>query len=541
MVTFPGSGQKPYGTLLKTYIDYGAVNVFRATGSDDTAAINTFLAASTPLGVKKLVGAFTVSATLAVQANTYVDASAATITTSIGTSGKTITMAAGSTWVGGTIVSPGSWDGTNTGTWDSAVIWVQGDGCTVNGVTLTNVPRAGIVAVDVNDVQITDNRIVGNYPAAQWTGVETQHFAIAYDAPSGAPHGDVVISGNIVRSCVQGFQSGGTGTITASGVSISGNTFQGCWNHAVYGYGYGFSVVGNAVNRCGIPIALWGQYHSVVGNTLYTDTTGGSDARDSTGISMRDPFGCIVKGNTIRGNGGSGAVLINLTQNSGTDVSNNIVEGNTLDITGQGIAIRVGQGATTCRNNKVKGNIVNGQGTSGQGLITLTSTGSSYRNDIEGNTVVMQGTTHGIYVSNSVTARVAGNTVALEYNAGSAVTLACVAIATDATGVNIIGNQFECPSTFGTNVTFRGIYEISGGPGVNRLTNNSYTGMNATLATVQPLTLSGTAASYVDEVGTGVPSFMKAQIGSLWRRTDGGAGTSLYVNQTGLSSGWVGK
>ena len=43
--------------------------------------------------------------------------------------------------------------------------------------------------------------------------------------------------------------------------------------------------------------------------------------------------------------------------------------------------------------------------------------------------------------------------------------------------------------------------------------------------------------------GTGTPeAVVTAPIGSMFTRTDGGAGTTLYVKETGVgNTGWVGK
>jgi Pectate lyase superfamily protein len=53
---------------------------------------------------------------------------------------------------------------------------------------------------------------------------------------------------------------------------------------------------------------------------------------------------------------------------------------------------------------------------------------------------------------------------------------------------------------------------------------------------------STTASAYIG-AGVGTPEgAVAAPVGSLWLRTDGGAGTSLYVKQTGTgNTGWVGK
>lgn len=49
------------------------------------------------------------------------------------------------------------------------------------------------------------------------------------------------------------------------------------------------------------------------------------------------------------------------------------------------------------------------------------------------------------------------------------------------------------------------------------------------------------STGWADEfIGTGAPAFT-APIGSTYKRTDGGTGTTLYVNEDGTSTGWVAK
>jgi hypothetical protein len=45
----------------------------------------------------------------------------------------------------------------------------------------------------------------------------------------------------------------------------------------------------------------------------------------------------------------------------------------------------------------------------------------------------------------------------------------------------------------------------------------------------------------INQLGTGAPT-TQAKIGSIWRRSDGGAGTTFYVKESGTdATGWVGK
>jgi hypothetical protein len=55
------------------------------------------------------------------------------------------------------------------------------------------------------------------------------------------------------------------------------------------------------------------------------------------------------------------------------------------------------------------------------------------------------------------------------------------------------------------------------------------------------LSVNGTAAIFTS--GSGSPEgVITAPIGSLYTRTDGGAGTSFYVKESGTgNTGWIGK
>ncbi|GAA1680853.1 hypothetical protein GCM10010977_21290 [Citricoccus zhacaiensis] len=71
---------------------------------------------------------------------------------------------------------------------------------------------------------------------------------------------------------------------------------------------------------------------------------------------------------------------------------------------------------------------------------------------------------------------------------------------------------------------------------------NAHDTLNA--AAAKPINTTSGTACFVDESGSGDPNgAFFATAGSRWARTDGGAGTSLYVKETGPTSaaGWVAK
>lgn len=79
-----------------------------ATAGDQTARINTFLAAAAPLGVKRIVGDFTVSDTVTIPAGLHLDLSGATITQT-GTDKRTLLASgAGSTIMQGRLIGKGT-------------------------------------------------------------------------------------------------------------------------------------------------------------------------------------------------------------------------------------------------------------------------------------------------------------------------------------------------------------------------------------------------------------------------------------------------
>lgn len=522
---------------------HAALGQLVATSGDQAARLNTYLAAATPPGGKKLVGNFTINSPVTVPANTYVDMTAATITHTVAAE-HALTVGANSKIVGGKIVSPTTWDGANVA-WTYAVINVTGSGVEVTGVTLENVPKVGIGFRDVDSGIVRGCRIIGNYPSASWTGTETGHFGVTIDPSASVASGNFVVADNLVESCVQGVFIGnyGAGT-TGRGIAIAGNTFYSCWNHGVYGtHSEGTVVTGNAFNRCQYPVALTGAYHVVNGNTM---VTGGSGAEaDNTGISLRNPIGCTVVGNTIKGQIPSGQIVVNLAEiNSGTAIRDNVVANNVIEVTGSGSsAIRIGNGssATTIENNAVTGNRIRCGATSGQGVITLTALAGSPAkgNQVYDNEIVVTSDGHGVSATNQRALRVRGNVVRWEFDAAAAVTLAGAALTTVADS-RVGENDFSIEAAWGTNISIRGVWEVSG-CSANRVEQNRYRFDATKTAARIDMVLGSTSGTVIDEAGAGAPN-VNAGVGSIWRRTDGGAATTLYVKESGTgATGWVGK
>lgn len=513
--------------------------VLTATTGDQVARVQAYLDAASPIGAKRLVGTFTFGAPITVPANTYLDLSAATITHTVAAE-TAINLGSGCTVQGGRINSPATWDGANV-TPTYAVIDVLGNGCTIDKVTLNNAPKVGIRAKDIDDTIVTGCHVYGNYPGAQWTGVETAHFGIDLEPSATASSGNFVVTGNFVKDCVQGVFTGPYGGGgPARGVTITGNTFEGCWNHGVYAYGDGVVISGNSFNRCQIPVATSGSYASITGNTIYTHVTTGTDERDLTGISCREAVGCVVANNTIRGIAPASAVIIDVRELSGVVCHSNIVEGNVVQVVGgTSAAIRVGAGgATTFHSNIIRNNVVRSVGIAGQGVIVVASAGTSGTGcDVSGNHVTMLGDSNGIYLLRQDHATVYDNRVRLEYDAPSAKTLGMVYLSS-CTRTRVKGNDLHAPATWGANVNVRGTWE-AGTCLRNRFEMNAHHYETGKIVSSMNMVLVSTSEPFLDEAGPGAPSSLPAVVGSRWMRTDGAAATTLYVKESGTgSTGW---
>lgn len=515
-------------------------------GSDQASAINAELTAlASVAGTLQLpAGAITINSPISVPAGVTLRGNSGTIITNTVATTSAVILAAGSALIGGSINSPATFDGTTGGTWTYAVVYITGAGAAVSGVTFNNVPHIGIGIKDTDDAVIVGCRIFGNYPSASFTGTETAHFGINLDPGTSTTGGNMVVGQNIIKTCVQGTFIGNHGAGgSGRGVAIVGNVYESCWNHGVYAdQGEGYTITGNAFNRCQNPVVVSGNYHTVMGNTMTTASTG--TGADEPQISVRDAIGCVVSGNTLQGEAnGSTGVMIDVRELVGVVLRDNIIANNIVDVTGStgATAIRCGAGgATTMENNSISGNHVRSAGVSLTALLSMNAdpTILGVGNKVTDNTIVIAGPCYGVTLSHQQHCDVRGNHIRLEYNAGSATTLGGVVLTASSVKNRVKHNDFVCSASFGTNITWRCVWEVSAsGAGTNRVGPNDYD-LDPTLVTGVPLLLISGSGTIIDESGAGAPTAACA-VGSTWRRTDGGASTTFYVKESlTTSSGW---
>ena len=454
---------------------------------------------------------------------------------------------------GGKIEAPATFDGTNSAVTYS-VVWVEGDSCSITGLKLNNVPRVGINFKDCNNGIVSDCHIDGGTTSSFFNGANTVHIAVNIDPPGTGSQGGHVVNGNFIARCVQGVCSGAIGAPSLEqAIAVSGNVFEECWNHGIYaaGLAHGWAVTGNAFSGCQVPVALTGWEHAVVGNSLTVQTTGGGTIADNelTGISLRDPVRCIVSNNVIKGEGVDGGVVIGLDDNTGVpgadSVTDNIVSNNVICITNTTvagvIAIRLLSSAGNVANNIVEGNTISAPLRSGEGLISVQGGGSAcVNNSIRGNVLSLtgiRGSGYGIITIGLHTVACADNIYSIQCDAGSAMTLTIFALSSN-TFATVNNNVISCTSAWGANITVRCFQELTTG-------TDNFAGGNRVL--LDPTKLAGQSLFFspmiIDHLGTGTPEgVIQARVGSIWRRRDGGAATSLYIKESGTgNTGWIGK
>ena len=428
------------------------------------------------------------------------------------------------------------------------VFWITANGVSVHDNTLNNVPKHGIAFDECDSGTVYNNVINGNYPLADYDGLTTlSHSGIRCNPTASGDQGKFIIHGNRISGCVQGVLSGNFGAASRNqGFAVYGNIFTECWNHGIYASSsdsYAWAVTGNTFVRCQKPIALFGRYHVVSGNTLTAGGFSGTSA-EFVGISMRDSIGCIVANNTVQGEVEGGGTVINLTQVSGTVVKDNVVSGNVINITGAALGRIIGIGSSTTvdlSNNVVTGNVIFGAAPEFSGLIWFnTASGANARNSvIANNAITMTGACDAIGIVNCVGTKVLGNSIEIKFDAATAKTVPGIKI-TSCADIDISGNTITCTAAYGANVNLRAIWEQTSGSG-SRATANTMRADLTKLVSATKYVTNNASGIIVDDVGAGAPT-LNAGVGSRYGRTDGGAGTSFYVKESGTTSaGWVAK
>ncbi len=367
----------------------------------------------------------------------------------------------------GVINSPETWDPQTSGVyWEYAVVMIDGEKCTIRDIQINNVPRVGIGIHEVNECNVINTRVYGNMPA---DSVQTGHFGIAFDAGAIYPSGDIKITGNTISGCKEGIFIGSWGAGTSYGVKIIGNTLRECYDHGVYCgvQAHANIVTNNHFIDCSHPIAVTGNNNVVSNNEIYSN---GSSLVTSFGsaISARDCIGNIIHHNIIKYAPALSTSVIVLQHLNGDTVSDNIVDSNYIETTGEAVvSIRVtnGHAAPILKNNIVSNNIIKGKSRTGFGLISVSSgaAGPGLRNKVIGNTIIItnaETTSNAIWTLYQKYMDISHNTIDIAFNAGSATTVRGMRLEQTLLS-NIKNNGISCITGFGANITAVGINEAS--------------------------------------------------------------------------------
>lgn len=273
-------------------------------------------------------------------------------------------------------------------------------------------------------------------------------------------------------------------------------------------------------------------------NEVWSNTTGGIE--DTTALSLWQR----ITNNTIYSNGGAGikgfsskAVISgNTVLNAGGD-GIKWQFGQFVNISGNEVCDSGGHGITYERayNSAITGNVVMNSQFHGI-FITGTSTSSVTKSrnwSVSGNSVFASGlatdnTYAGIYAdANANTGTITGNVIKRADSGNQPIN---AIFASDAT-VKTAGNETSLGAKSGNSQI-----SVGGVALASFINNGDVQGINAIARTYI------TSTVWIGG-GTGTPEGAQAAgIGSIWMRTDGGAGTSHYVKESGTgNTGWVAK
>jgi hypothetical protein len=364
-------------------------------------------------------------------------------------------------------------------------------GILIQGNTIDTVRRMQIAVIDdVQDVKIIGNHLINGYLAA-----------IDIEPDSVNLTGEITIQGNTIRNF--GCKPGSTVGVQYYGIDLHSNEFD------------NLSIVGNVIvaENAQALSCIHGQNLSkfaiISGNVLWCN--GYAD-----GITLFAGNGfrnLIITDNVIREFAEYG---IRGFSNGSLVVSNNLLESAQATAVD---AIRLLADNSAASYATVTGNNVSLQGAAvNSGVILQAMTGFT----LTGNVVsVSQGQGFEIYsnVANMTGATVANN-LAVDTGTGTD------AYKIYAAGAGAITN---CVFTGNAQTGFTNHLTTSG-------TVNFARGIN-------PAGFQMTAANVIWLAGAGSPEgVVTANVGSLYTRTDGGAGTTLYVKQSGTgNTGWTAK
>jgi hypothetical protein len=376
------------------------------------------------------------------------------------------------------------------------VIWITGQRCSVRGISMSNIPRWGIVFEDAADGLVSECRLLGNFPYASYTGINTAHGGIFYNPPPQTSDAkpSLRINANLIRGCVQGFLLGNyDNTARETGISVVGNSFGDCWDHGVYmTIGEGHAIVGNTFLNCRAPIVTDGNSAVVNGNTLYSPETGQSNYEQW--ISVRNAYRSVVSGNTVYGEGAG--ILVDCV--AGTEIKGNVIANNTIYSTGVGASIvngiRLGFDAEVVEDNKIVGNTIFGSNYgefTGGIRVEAKATFTGYNNEVSNNTITITNKAYNISAALQEDMVISGNVCSNSMTSAGAYTAEMIRLDT-CTQCQVKDNTLLY-KTGGANVTARGVSVAATCTNV-RVTNNTIRLTSASFVATAPVNDAGTTS-----------------------------------------------
>lgn len=356
------------------------------------------------------------------------------------------------------IKSPTGWYAHNS-KWQNneAVVHISGHYFRAINNTIDNIYRVGFGVRKANNPYFNGNRIIGNYPASQWTGIESVNHGITLDGGKFA-----IITGNTIEHCVNDIFIGRYEGDYTIGVIINNNILNYTFGHAIYcgNDNEHTTITGNTIYNSKGAIACTGDGHSVTGNTILFDDKA-SLATSGAHISLRDSQNAVVSGNTIKTIntvGPAGASIALQSKDKGL-LKNNIITNNTIEQSNYGPAIRVipQNVEDFIIGNVIDGNMITGKCGENQGMITLagSTVNRADYNKIRNNTIIINGTNAsgwGIYTPYQKRLIIEGNDMRLLFNSDFERNMQFVRFDNVINSI-IRDNTLYIPSTYGENVT----------------------------------------------------------------------------------------
>ncbi|MEU9065934.1 right-handed parallel beta-helix repeat-containing protein [Streptomyces sp. NPDC048306] len=323
------------------------VRAYGAAGdgvTDDTAAFRQALAAARAVpggGATLLVpaGSYPLGESLLLGQGMTVRAHGALLFRTGNTSALVKNYTSGMPAVGGyggagnISVHGGTWDmrGSRFTATCPAFVFTHADGFTVRDVTVLDVPEAHAVELNaVRRARITDCLFDGVYVAPGVPAVPNRHEAVqitgatnAYNLPApdydGTPCVDVLISGCTMRN---------SSSANAPFDALCGDHYVASGD-SPRPLHRNIRILGNRVESSGaygVRATDW-QQSVIAGNTIDSAAVTGIYVSSGSGNPLQD---IAVTGNTVRGTGGGGAIVVSNTgagRNSSVVVSDNLVRG----------------------------------------------------------------------------------------------------------------------------------------------------------------------------------------------------------------------